>query len=280
MQQEYSIRVLCEVLEVNRSCYYAWQKGHTYRITDKHKTMEKQVIDVFHQHKRRYGARRIVAELRNQGVKLSRYKARKLLDGNGLKAIQPRSFVPKTTDSRHTYRISPNLLKERPAPVAVNEAWVGDITYIPMADGSFRYLSVWMDLFSRKIVGWELQDHMRESLVIASLRKAIGCRKIKPGLLIHSDRGGQYAGTRFRQILDRYHKMLQSMSDADNPYDNAYMESFFSRFKAELLEGSAFRNAEDARSKIFEFIEMYYNPVRLHSSIGYLSPNAFEKNNN
>lgn len=280
MRQKYSIQLLCEVLEVNRSCYYAWQKGHTYQITDKHKTMEKQVIDVFHQHKRRYGARRIVAELRNQGVELSRYKARKLLGGNGLKAIQPRSFVPKTTDSRHTYRISPNLLKERPAPVAVNEVWVGDITYIPMADSSFRYLSVWMDLFSRKIVGWDLQDHMRESLVIASLRKAVGCRKIKPGLLIHSDRGGQYAGTRFRQILDRHHKMLQSMSDADNPYDNAYMESFFSRFKAELLEGVAFRNAEDARSKIFEFIEMYYNPVRLHSSIGYLSPNAFEKNNN
>ena len=280
MQQEYSIQLLCEVLEVNRSCYYAWQKGQTYRITDKHKTMENRVIDVFHQHKRRYGARRIVAELRNQGVKLSRYKARKLLGGNGLKAIQPRSFVPKTTDSRHTYRISPNLLKERPAPVAVNEAWVGDITYIPMADGSFRYLSVWMDLFSRKIVGWDLQDHMRESLVIASLRKATGCRKIKPGLLIHSDRGGQYAGTRFRQILDRYHKMLQSMSGADNPYDNAYMESFFSRFKAELLEGGVFRNAEDARSKIFEFIELYYNPVRLHSSIDYLSPNAFEKNNN
>lgn len=277
MQKEYSIRLLCEVLDVSRSCYYAWQKGQTYQITDKNKTMEERVIDVFHQHKRRYGVRRIVAELGNQGVKLSQYKARRLLHCNGLKAIQPRSFVPKTTDSRHPYRISPNLLKERPGPVDINEMWVGDITYIPMADGSFRYLSVWMDLFSRRIVGWDLQDHMRESLVIASLRKAIGCRKIKPGLLIHSDRGGQYAGTRFRQMLDRYHKMLQSMSDADNPYDNAHMESFFSRFKAELLQGGVFHSAEDARSKIFEFIEMYYNAVRLHSSIGYLSPNAFEK---
>jgi len=242
--------------------------------------MEKQVVDVFHQHKRRYGTRRIVAELGNQGVKISQYKARKLLHSSKLKAIQPRSFVPKTTESRHPYRISPNLLKERPVPVAVNEVWVGDITYIPMANGSFLYLSVWMDLFSHRIVGWDLQDHMRESLVIASLKKAIGCRKINLGLLIHSDRGGQYASTRFRQMLDRYHKILQSMSDADNPYDNAHMESFFSRFKAELLEGGTFQHAEDARSKIFEFIEMYYNAVRLHSSIGYLSPNVFEKKNN
>jgi len=275
MRREYPVWLLCEVLEVNRSCYYAWKNGQTYRATDKNKTMEEKVVDVFREHKRRYGTRRIVAELRNQGVKLSQYKARKLLHRNGLKAIQPRSFVPKTTNSRHPYRISPNLLKERPAPDAVNLAWVGDITYIPIIDGSFQYLSVWMDLFSRKIVGWDQKDHMRESLVNSSLKKATDNRKIKPGLLIHSDRGGQYAGTEFRQILNG-HKMLQSMSDADNPYDNAHMESFFSRFKAELLEGGTFQNAEDSRSKIFEFIEMYYNPKRLHSSIGYLSPIAFE----
>ena len=237
--------------------------------------MEKRVVDIFRENKGRYGSRRIVAELRNQGVKISPYKARKLLYSNGLKAIQPKSFVPKTTDSRHPYRISPNLLKERPAPTAINEVWVGDITYIPMTDGRFQYLSVWMDLFSRRIVGWDLQDHMRESLVTASLQKAISTRNIKPGLLAHSDRGGQYAGTKFRQMLGR-HTILQSMSDADNPYDNAHMESFFSRFKAELLEGGAFQNAEDSRSKIFEFIEMYYNTQRLHSSIGYLSPNLYE----
>ena len=124
--------------------------------------------------------------------------------------------------------------------------------------------------------GWDLQDHMRESLVTTSLQKAIRTRKVRAGLLIHSDRGGQYAGTQFRKILDAC-KMLQSMSDADNPYDNAYMESFFSRFKAELLEGGAFEDAEDSRTRIFEFIEMYYNPKRLHSSIGYLSPSDYEK---
>jgi len=238
--------------------------------------MEDKVIGVFQEHKRRYGCRRIVAELRHQDTEISPYKVRKLLRCHGLKAIQPRSFVPKTTNSRHAYSISPNLLKQRPAPDGLNQVWVGDITYLPMTGGGFQYLSVWMDLFSRRIVGWDHQDHMRESLVIASLKKAVNSRKIASGLLLHSDRGGQYGGIKFRQLLSD-HNIVQSMSDADNPYDNAHMESFFSRFKAELLEGHTFQNGEDARRKIFEFIEMYYNPKRLHSSIGYLSPNTFEK---
>jgi len=152
---------------------------------------------------------------------------------------------------------------------------VGDISYIPMAEGKFHYLSVWMDLCSRKIVGWDLQDHMRESLVTASLHKALRSRKVSSRLLIHSDHGAQYAGKKFRQLLHG-RTLRQSMSDADNPYDNANMESFFSRFKAELMEGGAFQDTEDSHSEIFEYIEMYYNPSRLHSSIGYLSPNNFE----
>jgi len=156
-----------------------------------------------------------------------------------------------------------------------NEVWVGDITYIPMTNGGFLYLSVWMDLYSRKIVGWDLQDNMRESLVIESLQKALNVRRLIRRLLLHSDRGGQYAGTDFRKKLTK-HNILQSMSDADNPYDNAHMESFFSRFKAEMLEGGAFRTVEDARSEIFEYIEMYYNTKRLHSSIDYMSPADFE----
>ena len=237
--------------------------------------MEQKVVAVFKEHKRRYGARRVRAELGNQKVQASVYAVHKHLRANGLKAIQPRSFVPKTTNSRHPYMISPNLLRNTAFPEAINAVWVGDITYIPMVGGKFRYLSVWMDLCSRKIVGWDLQDHMQESLVTASLNKALRTRKISPGLMIHSDRGGQYAGTKFRKILDDQ-TLIQSMSDADNPYDNAHMESFFSRFKAELLEGGAFQDAEDSQSEIFEYIEMYYNPSRLHSSIGYLSPNNFE----
>lgn len=161
-------------------------------------------------------------------------------------------------------------------PTAVNQVWVGDITYIPLAHGSFEYLSVWMDLYSRKIVGWELQNHMRESLVRASLQKALIARRFPDGLIIHSDRGGQYGATKFRALLHSA-GTGQSMSDKDNPYDNAHMESCFSRLKAELLQGRAFRDAEHSRAEIFEYIEMYYNPVRLHSSLGYRSPNEYEK---
>ena len=273
---EHPIQQICNVMQLNRSCYYEWNKNESQPPNPQNKMMEQKVIAIFTENKRRYGIRRIIAELKHQNLNASPYKVRKYLKDNGLKAIQPRSFVPKTTNSRHPYPISPNHLKEIGFPETINNVWVGDITYIPMAGGKFRYLSVWMDLYSRKIVGWDLQDHMRESLVTASLQKALGTRKIPPGLMVHSDRGGQYAGKKFREIL-RGKNITQSMSDADNPYDNANMESFFGRFKTELLEGGAFDNAEDSHTEIFEFIEMYYNPKRLHSSIGYLSPNNFEK---
>jgi len=238
--------------------------------------MEQKIIDTFHEHKRRYGSRRISKSLGNKGEKASRYKVSKTLRQYGLKAIQPRSFVPKTTNSRHTYQISPNLLLDRPKPGKPNEIWVGDITFIPLSGGNWCYLSVFMDLFSRRIVGWQLDDNMKETLVTATLNKAIGSRKIDKDLIIHSDRGGQYGGKMFRTIIKK-RKMLQSMSRADNPYDNAFMESCFSRFKAELLQDGIFETIEDAQTEIFEYIEMYYNTLRLHSSLDYQSPDEYEK---
>jgi len=238
--------------------------------------MEQKIIDTFHEHKRRYGSRRISKSLGNKGEKASRYKVSKTLRQYGLKAIQPRSFVPKTTNSRHTYQISPNLLLDRPKPGKPNEIWVGDITFIPLSGGNWCYLSVFMDLFSRRIVGWQLDDNMKETLVTATLNKAIGSRKINKDLIIHSDRGGQYGGKMFRTIIKK-RKMLQSMSRADNPYDNAFMESCFSRFKAELLQDGIFETIEDAQTEIFEYIEMYYNTLRLHSSLDYQSPDEYEK---
>jgi transposase InsO family protein len=238
--------------------------------------MEQEIIKTFQSHKRRYGSRRIVRTLKADGKKLSRYKAAKTLKKYGLKAIQPRSFVPKTTDSRHSYTISPNLLLERASPQRPNEVWVGDITYIPLAGGQWAYLAVWMDLFSRKVIGWDLKNHMQESLIINALQKALNSRRVPAGIIIHSDRGGQYAGTHFRKLLNDK-KMLQSMSRADNPYDNAFMESCFSRFKAELLQDGIFETIEDARIEIFEYMEMYYNTIRLHSSLDYKSPVQYEQ---
>lgn len=238
--------------------------------------MEQKVIHIFRENKRRYGSRRIVKELRAQGNPISRHTAGKMLRDNGLKAIQPRSFVPRTTDSRHPYPISPNLLLDRTMPKAPNEVWVGDITYIPLAGGKWAYLAVWMDLFSRRIVGWHLDCHMQESLITTAFKKALYGRKPPKELIVHSDRGGQYAGTNFRKLISD-HSLLQSMSRADNPYDNAFMESRFSRLKAELLQGGAFETIEDAHTEIFEYLEMYYNTRRLHSSLDYQSPMSYEK---
>ncbi len=241
--------------------------------------MEQKIVDTFREHKGRYGSRRIGKSIEAQGEKLSRYKAGKVLHKYGLKAIQPRSFVPKTTDSRHRYLISPNLLLERPLPQQPNQVWVGDITYIPLAGARWAYLAVWMDLFSRKIIGWQLEDHMQEALILEALKKSLTKRVITGGVIIHSDRGGQYAGNSFRKKIGD-NKMLQSMSRADNPYDNAFMESYFSCFKAELLQDGIFETVEDARTEIFEYIEMYYNTIRLHSSLGYKSPAQYEREYN
>jgi len=238
--------------------------------------MEQKIIHSFRENKRRYGSRRIVKDLRSVGNRISRHTAGKVLREHGLKAIQPRSFVPKTTDSRHPYAISPNLLLDRAMPEQPDEVWVGDITYIPLAGGKWAYLAVWMDLFSRRIVGWHLDVHMQESLITTAFKKALYSRRPAKGLIVHSDRGGQYASNNFRKLIADY-SLLQSMSRADNPYDNAFMESCFSRLKAELLQDETFDTIEDARTEIFEYLEMYYNTKRLHSSLDYQSPMSYEK---
>lgn len=263
------------MLKVSRSAYYSWSKQKSACANEKKKEAEQNVISIFQEHRRRYGVRRVVAELKGRAAKVSAYKVRKVLREHGLKAIQPRSFVPKTTDSRHPYPLSANLLAERSFPLRPDEVWVGDITYIALSDGSFLYLAVWMDLFSRKIIGWQLKDHMKEALVIEAFKKALQNRTAAKGLMVHSDRGGQYAGKTFRKLIASK-DILQSMSRADNPYDNAFMESCFSRFKAELMQDGAFDDPEDAQTEIFEYIEMYYNTKRIHSSLNYQSPMNFE----
>jgi transposase InsO family protein len=269
----YPIQVLCQVMQVSRSAYYQYLTPQHCKIDNQQ--VEEKVTAVFRAHKRRYGIRRICAELKENQIQVGKHKCRGIMRKYDLKAIQPRSFVPRTTQSRHPYQISPNLLLDREAPVKPAEVWVGDITYLPLSEGRWAYLAVWMDLYTRRIVGWQLEGHMREELVITALNKALATRRIEPGLIVHSDRGGQYAGGAFRKLLVK-RKMEQSMSRADDPYDNATMESFFSRLKAELLEDGMFENMEDARTEVFEYIEMYYNTQRKHSSLNYQSPTEYE----
>jgi transposase InsO family protein len=219
----------------------------------------------------------VSVEARAQGVPVGRHQAGALMRAQGLKAIQPKSFVPKTTDSKHGLGRSANLLDGRKAPERPDEVYVGDITYIPMESGRFLFLASWQDVFTKRVVGWELLPHMRAELVVKALKKAIERRKIPSGLIVHSDGGGQYASHEFKKLLAG-NSMQSSMTRKDNHYDNAMAESLFSRFKAELMEKGAFASFEDAYTEIFEYFEIYYNTKRRHSSIGYQTPKRFEEN--
>ncbi len=193
----------------------------------------------------------------------------------GLKAIQPKAFKPKTTDSKGT-TASPNLLAEiKLEECAAAKIIIGDITYIRLRGGKFCYLAVWQDKVTRRIIGWSLAMEMTAELVISALQKAIRKGLVKAGAIVHSDRGSQYASGGFRRLLQR-NCLRQSMSGKGNCYDNAQAESFFSRFKAELMEDGVFEDIEQACSEIFSYIEGYYNRVRLHSSLGYKSPLEYE----
>jgi putative transposase len=192
--QTYPVQVLCQTLEVSRGGYYEWLKPTTMPSITGMKTQAdqgekpdntQQIKDLFGIHRRRYGTRRLVDAMKDRGVKVSRDFVRKVLVNNGLKPIQPRSFVPRTTDSRHTLGYSPNLLLDRPRPTGPNQVWVSDITYIPVANGKWLYLAVWVDLWSRRVVGWCLADHMRDELVITALRRALLGRQPANGLILH-----------------------------------------------------------------------------------------------
>lgn len=234
---------------------------------------------VFERHEGRYGSRRIREELKDKGYKVGLYQVKTLMRAQDLFAIQPKSFVPKTTQSNPNLRRSPNLLLlQDNLPTQPNEVIVGDITYLPSiknGNKQWLYLATWMDLYSRKIVGWQVEHHMESSLIIIPMKRLIRDRKPKSDFIVHSDGGGQYGSIKFRELLDLY-DFRQSMTRNENHYDNAFAESLFSRFKAELLNGGKFCGLEDARLKIFEYIEGYYNTIRKHSSLGYLSPNEFE----
>jgi len=275
LESTFPVAALCEALGVSRAAYYRYLSGQTYQPSEHKQKQIKAVEDAFWDHKRRYGSRRLVVELEELNEPIGRHRVRSLMREQDLKAIQPRSFVPRTTDSRHGKWVCDNLLLNQPLPLAPNRVWVGDITYLPLVNSKWAYLATWMDLYSRMLVGWQVNDNMEEELIISALHKGLGWRKPAAGMIIHSDRGGQYVGNRFRKLLKKHH-CLQSMSRADDPYDNAFAESFFSRFKTELLEGGTFLNLEDARTEIFEFIEMYYNRKRRHSALGYKSPLEFE----
>lgn len=276
MSEDYPVKRLCEVLGVSRSAYYARVQSTYGASALERSTLAKELEQLFYEHKRRYGSRRLCSALRDQGYVVGRHHVRSLMRKMSLKAIQPRSFVPKTTQVDPSRARSPNLLLEMEGPPqGIKQVLVGDITYLPSEEG-WLYLAVWMDLFSRQIVGWHLADHMEAELVRDAFQKVLNKDRIIPGVIVHSDGGSQYSAAIFRNLLHK-HNCRQSMTRKDNHYDNAFIESLFSRLKAELLNGQLiFKNQPDAQLKVFEYIEGYYNTYRKHSSLGYLSPMQYE----
>ena len=276
LSMDYGVNRICEVLEVSRSAYYAFMRGECGSSALERSTLANELEQLFYEHKRRYGSRRLRSALHDQGYEVGRYRVRSLMKALSLKAIQPRSFVPRTTRVDPSRARSPNLLLEmQGAPQGIKEVLVGDITYVPSQVG-WLYLAVWMDLFSRQIVGWHLADHLEAQLVRDAFQKVSNKGRVMPGMIVHSDGGSQYSAAVFRTMLHK-HNCRQSMTRKDNHYDNAFIESLFSRIKAELLDGQpVFVNQTDAQLKIFEYIEGYYNTHRKHSSLGYLSPRQFE----
>jgi len=268
-----AVTAVCHVLAVSRSGFYAWQGDREGVRVERDRELLPLIRDIFWRHKRRYGARRIAQELCFLDERCGVARVARLLKTQGLRAIQPKSFRPRTTESRHRLGYNPNLLAGRAAPAWINEVWVGDITYIPLRGGAFGYLSLLMDLFSRRIVGWDYASSMAEPLVLSSLQNAIGRRQPGAGLIHHTDRGGQYAGTKYRGVLRRA-GMRQSMSGAGNCYDNAFMESCFGTIKTEL-ELSEYADGVEAMRELSSYMH-YYNIERRHSSLGYVSPAAFE----
>lgn len=264
-------------MQVSPSAYYDWRVKQERQPKAEEVEQAAQVKKCFERHRRRYGVRRITAELQSKGILIGKYKVRRLMREQKLAAISPQAFKPRTTDSGHQALISPNLLKETgSAPCGWGEVVVGDITYVPLIGGRWCYLAIFQDKLTRRIVGWAVSERMTAELVVKALQMALRQGLIKRSAIIHTDRGSQYVAEQYRRLLNRC-GLRQSMSGRGNCYDNAQAESFFSRFKAELVEDGIFEDTTTARTESFSYIEGYYNRIRLHSAIGYQSPLEYEK---
>lgn len=263
-------------MKVSRSGYYDWLNRPQSNRDKENKKLTQMIKEIFIKNRNIYGTRRIVRILANDGIFISRHRIGKLMAKANLKCKTKKKFKV-TTDSKHNKPISPNLLNRQFNVTRPDTYWVGDITYIPTKKG-WLYLATVIDLYSRQVIGWSMADHMRAKLVNNALTMALFKRKPKKGLIWHTDQGSQYASDSHRSIL-KDHKIIQSMSKKGDCWDNAVAESFFHTLKTELTNHHKFENQQEAKNTIFEYIEVFYNRIRIHSANNYLAPVEFEKQN-
>ena len=274
-RQAYELTEMCAVLDVSVSGYRAWKRGGTpdrKRLTDAQMLALMRAIDA--ELKGSYGSPRMVLELRDRGVSAGKERVERLRRENGIRA-RPKRRYKATTDSKHGLPVAENRLDRNFTPAAPNEVWTSDITYLWTGEG-WMYLAIVLDLFNREVVGWSLKPRMTADIVTDALTMAWFRRRPAPGLLHHSDRGSQYASHAFQAKLDGY-GMTCSMSRKGNCWDNAPTESWFNSFKNERVHGQVFETREEVKAMAFEYIEVFYNRKRLHSTLGYKSPARFMK---
>uniref|UniRef100_UPI0036F1DFBB IS3 family transposase n=1 Tax=Humisphaera borealis TaxID=2807512 RepID=UPI0036F1DFBB len=271
---DYPLAACCRVLSVTRSGFYAWRCRADSERQRRRQELLVRIRDVHEANRQVYGSPRIYQVLKSEGQSVCENTVAAIMKQAQIRAKGRRRFVPRTTDSGHGQPVATNVLDRQFAAEGPDRKWVADITYIETAEG-WLYLAGVLDLYSRKIVGWSMTQHMRTELVAEALQMAIAQRQPCKGLLHHSDRGVPYASEDYQHLLQS-HGMVVSMSDPGECWDNATMESFWSTLKSELMEGTRYATRAEARQSIFEYIEVFYNRKRLHSTLGYQSPESFE----
>jgi transposase InsO family protein len=271
---DHPVEVCCEVLQVSRSGYYAWRDRPASAQSIRREQLAQKIRSVHEQNRRVYGSPRVCQALVAQGEKVSQNTVAKLMKQQQLRAKSRRKFLPRTTDSDHANPVAANVLDRQFTAQMPNQKWAVDITYIP-TDQGWLYLAGVIDLCSRRIVGWSMAEHMQADLASDALKMAIARRNPAGPLIHHSDRGVQYTCEDYLHLLKSYN-LQPSMSRKGNCWDNAMKESFWATLKTELVNHEHYTTHEQARASIFEYIEVFYNRKRLHSSLGYLSPEAFE----
>lgn len=276
MKGEHPIRMLCELLNVSPSGYYRWRQHRPSTRQHEDAAIGAKVAASHRASRGTYGAPRILVDLQEAGTRTSKRRCARLMREQGLRGRKKHRRRPRTTDSRHAEPVAENLIALRPAPTGPNQSWLTDITYIETAEG-WLYLAAILDLWSRRIVGWACGLTLQTSLVLAALHDALKRRRPPKGLLHHSDRGSQYVDADYIKALNAA-GIARSMSRAGNCYDNAAMESFWSTLKSDTgLDQSIPASRRHAELAVFDYIETFYNPTRRHSSLGQISPVAFEK---
>jgi len=273
-REAHNVAKVARILGISRGGYYAWRSREPSERTRQQEQLVGKIKAIQEEVKYRYGSPRITRELRRRGVRVGHNRVARLMALNGLGARGKKRFR-STTDSAHSLPVAENLLNRAFEVAEANKVWVSDITYIPTAEG-WLYLCTVMDLHSRKVVGWSMSRRMKSELVVQALIMAMVRRRPSKGLVFHSDRGSQYCSHVFRRWTQRW-GIRQSMSGKGDCWDNAPAESFFKTLKSELYGHRAFRSRQEARTVLFEYIEVFYNRVRLHSSLGYLSPVEYER---